>query len=107
MSPCRCANARHRLKGAGMSIEPSSNSAAAPARKPLGRVTAVTGSQATIAIDAGVPTLGDTAQVTVGRFMGIMNHGAVVIGLVTEVSEQQISSQPALYRSIARLDLIG
>jgi uncharacterized protein len=92
--------------GAGM-IEPTQNAAAPISRKPLGRVTAINGAQATIVIETGVATGGDAAQVTVGRFMGIVNGDAVVIGLVTEVSEQQTSTQPALYRSVARLDLIG
>jgi DNA helicase HerA-like ATPase len=79
----------------------------AESRKPLGRVTAIDGSQATITIEAGVSTTGDVAQVTVGRFLGIINNGSVVIGLVTEVSEQQMFAQPATFRSVAMLDLIG
>jgi hypothetical protein len=93
--------------GAGMTIEPSPTAAAQMSRKPLGRVTAINGSQATIVIEAAVATNGDAVHVTVGRFMGIINGDSVVIGLVTEVSEQQTSQQPASYRSIARLDLIG
>lgn len=80
-------------------------------RKSLGRVSAIGGSQATITIEAGVPTAGDMAhdmaQVTVGRFMGIITGETIVIGLVTEVSEQQTFASPATYRSIAMLDLIG
>jgi DNA helicase HerA-like ATPase len=76
-------------------------------RKPLGRVSAINGSQATITIEAGVPTNGDFAEVTVGRFLGIINNGTIVIGLVTEVTEQQTFPQPATFRSIAMLDLIG
>src|SRR5690242_20684394 len=84
---------------------PAQPSPASP--RPLGRVTAINGSQATLAIEAGVSTAGEGAQVTVGRFMGIMTGHSTVIGLVTEVSEQQTNPQPAIYRSIARLDLIG
>src|ERR1044071_9138618 len=76
-------------------------------RKPLGRVSAINGSQATITIEAGVPTSGDLAQVPVGRFMGIATGETIVLGLVTEVSEQQTFAQPVTYRSIAMLDLIG
>jgi DNA helicase HerA-like ATPase len=76
-------------------------------RKPLGRVSAINGAQATITIEAGVPTAGDLAQVTVGRFMGIVTGGTIVIGLVTSVTEQQMFPQPATFRSIAMLDLIG
>ena len=74
---------------------------------PAGRVTAVNGSQATIVIEAGVPTAGEAAQVTVGRFMGIIRGTSTIIGLVTEVTEQQTNPDPLAYRSIARLDLIG
>src|SRR4029078_4179891 len=78
-----------------------------PSRRPLGRVTAINGAQAALAVEAGVATAGESAQITVGRFMGIMTGHSTVIGLITEVSEQQTNSQPATYRSIARLDLIS
>jgi DNA helicase HerA-like ATPase len=76
-------------------------------RKPLGRVSAINGSQATITIETGVTTGGDLAEITVGRFLGIINGDAIVIGLITEVTEQQTFPQPATFRSIAMLDLIG
>jgi DNA helicase HerA-like ATPase len=90
-----------------MSLEPSPSITAAAPRRAAGRVTAINGSQATLAVDAGAKTVGDSAQVTVGRFMGIMNGETTIIGLVTEVSEQQTNPDPAIYRSIARVDLIG
>ena len=91
-----------------MTINPPQN-VIAESRKPLGRVTAIDGSQATITIEAGVSTTGDVAQVTVGRFLGIINNGSVVIGLVTEVSEQQMFAQRgivtvALTQSILRVE---
>jgi len=76
-------------------------------RRPLGRVTAINGAQATLAVEASVSTAGENAQITVGRFMGILTGRSTVIGLITEVSEQQTNPQPAIFRSIARLDLIG
>jgi DNA helicase HerA-like ATPase len=76
-------------------------------RTSLGRVSAINGSQATITIETGGSAAGDLAQVTVGRFMGIVTGKTTVIGLVTEVTEQQTFAQPATYRSVARLDLIG
>jgi DNA helicase HerA-like ATPase len=104
LRPFSRANALPAPTGQFMSIETSP--IAHSSHHPLGRVTAINGSQATLAIDTGVRTAGDDAQVTVGRFMGIVNGKTVLIGLVTEVSEQQ-TNQPAVYRSIARLDLIG
>ncbi len=80
-------------------------SIAQKSREPLGRVTAINGSQATITVETGVSI--DAAQVTVGRFMGILSGDAIVIGLVTEVIEQQTFPEPAIYRSVARIDLIG
>ena len=89
-----------------MNVE-SPPSPSAKTRSALGRVTAVNGSQATIVIEAGVPTAGEAAQVTVGRFMGIIRGTSTIIGLVIEVTEQQTNPDPLAYRSIARLDLIG
>ena len=90
-----------------MNVESPPPMPSAKSRAPLGRVTAVNGSQATIVIEAGLPTTGEAAQVTVGRFMGITRGSSTIIGLVTEVTEQQTNSEPLAYRSIARLDLIG
>src|SRR5688572_16729978 len=93
--------------GVVMNVESPPPMSSAKSRAPLGRVTAVNGSQATIVIEAGLPTTGEAAQVTVGRFMGITRGSSTIIGLVTEVTEQQTNSEPLAYRSIARLDLIG
>jgi len=90
-----------------MNVESPPPMPSAKSRASLGRVTAVNGSQATIAIEAGLPSAGESPQVTVGRFMGITRGSSTIIGLVTEVTEQQTNSDPVAYRSIARLDLIG
>jgi DNA helicase HerA-like ATPase len=91
----------------GSRMTPQTSPQPASLLRPLGRVTAINGAQATLAIETGVSTAGEGAQITVGRFMGIVTARSTVIGLVTEVSEQQTNPQPAIYRSIARLDLIG
>ncbi|MBV9557923.1 MAG: DUF87 domain-containing protein, partial [Pseudolabrys sp.] len=78
---------------------PSSSS-----RRTLGRVISVDGSQASIALAAGVDR-GEAAAVTVGRFMGILNEAKVIVGLVTSIEEQPSGSQQ--FRNIANLDLIG
>jgi DNA helicase HerA-like ATPase len=91
-----------------MNLEPSAiPSTATPARPILGRVTAVDGSQATIVIEAGVPISGEAAQVTVSRFMGIHTGTSTIIGLVTQITEQQTNPDPAIYRNVAHIDLIG
>ncbi len=73
-------------------------------RHALGRVIGVNGSQASVALAAGVDR-GDAAQITVGRFMGIVNGAKVIIGLVTEIEEQESAARQ--FRNIAHLDLIG
>jgi DNA helicase HerA-like ATPase len=90
-----------------MNQDAEQNSVEPRSRKPVGRVTAINGSQATITIEAGTPVVGEASQVTVGRFMGIVNGDSLIIGLVTEVTEEQTFPQPAIFRSIAMLDLIG
>jgi DNA helicase HerA-like ATPase len=81
---------------------PSSDQAS---RQPLGRVVSVNGSQCSVALVAGVERSGDAAQITVGKFMCIVNGPNLIIGLVTEIEEQPSSAQQ--FRSVAHLDLIG
>jgi DNA helicase HerA-like ATPase len=71
----------------------------------IGRVAQVTGSQATVELNAR--TSGE--QPTVGKYMGLMIGKAIIIGMITEVGERAMngsSIEPA-YRKVARLDLIG
>ncbi len=74
-------------------------------RKPLGRVISVNGSQASVALAAGAQYPADAAQVTVGKFMGILNGTNLIVGLVTEIEEQPSGSQQ--FRNVAHLDLIA
>ncbi len=76
------------------------------ANEMIGRVAAVSGSQATVELTAR-STGGD--HPTVGKFMGMVAGKAVIIGLVTDIGEQAMVAPgggPA-YRKVARLDLIG
>ncbi|HEX2537650.1 MAG TPA: hypothetical protein VHL13_05150, partial [Pseudolabrys sp.] len=85
----------------------SAASAARVMNEAIGRVAAVTGSTATVELTARHATSADSP--TVGKFMGITTPKALIIGLVTEVSEQalgQVASR-ADFRKVARLDLIG
>jgi DNA helicase HerA-like ATPase len=72
----------------------------------IGRVVLVTGAQAAVELD---PRAATSAATTVGKFMGLMSGGALIIALVTEVGEQPAPSTGAApsFRKIARLDLIG
>jgi hypothetical protein len=75
----------------------------------LGRIVSVNGSQASVALaaDARHDTRlgGDAAQVTVGKFLGITGGAGLIIGLVTEISEEAAADRQ--YRTVALLDLIG
>jgi hypothetical protein len=84
-----------------LSLAPTTHSG----RQPLGRVISVNGSQASVALAAGALQPADAAQITVGKFMGIINQDAIIIGLVTQIEEQPSGTQQ--YRSVAHLDLIG
>jgi hypothetical protein len=87
----------------------TAQSARAPVRtgsELIGRVAAVSGSQATIELTARQPS-GDNP--TVGKFMGMMTSKAVIIGLVTDIGEQAMMAPAGeqSFRKIARLDLVG
>jgi uncharacterized protein len=97
---------RFRCQGT-VAVVNSGSAPTAQARPPIGRVTAINGAQASIVLEASVPVHGDAAQVTIGRFIGILIGRSVIVGLVTEVAEQQTNPEPAIFRTIARLDLIG
>jgi DNA helicase HerA-like ATPase len=73
----------------------------------IGRVSTVNGSQSSVEINARVAN-GEVP--TVGKFMGLMSGNAIIIGLITEVGEDAVTtagSGQAIYRKMARLDLIG
>ncbi len=72
----------------------------------IGRVIAVTGSQASVDITAR-PHSGETP--TVGKFMALTTAKAVIVALIIDVGEQPVpgASGSAAFRKIAQLDLIG
>lgn len=72
----------------------------------IGRVAAVSGSQATIEL-TGRAIGGENP--TVGKFMGLTTGRALIVGLVTEIGEQAFAAATGgqTFRKIARLDLIG
>ena len=67
----------------------------------VGRVAAMTGSEATIDL-SGRASGGNGA--TVGKFLAVTTAKSVVVGLVTEIGEQAVSGG---FRKIAEVDLIG
>jgi len=72
----------------------------------IGRVVRISGSQATVDL---VPRPQPDDCPTVGKFIGLKTGKAVVIGLITEISEEPVSAAQngAAFRKLARLDLIG
>jgi DNA helicase HerA-like ATPase len=81
--------------------------AAAPANRNLiGRVLAVGGSEATVALNA-VPTPTDATRATVGKFLGLLSGSSIIVGMITEISERPARDQDPSCRSTARVDLVG
>lgn len=72
----------------------------------IGRVVGINGSQA--AVELVARALRDDTP-TVGKFMGLKTSKAVVIGLITEVTEEPLiaTTGSQTFRKVARLDLIG
>ncbi len=84
----------------------SSHTPARSVPEMIGRVAAVTGSQATVELN---PRNGTGEHPTVGKFMGMIAGDVLVIGLVTDIGEQAILAPVGgeTFRKIARLDLVG
>jgi DNA helicase HerA-like ATPase len=73
--------------------------------RPLGRVFAVRGSQASVGL---LRCDGENARVTVGRFLGIRCCAAYLVGVVTEVTiETPPSAREQGFIASAQLDLMG
>jgi uncharacterized protein len=72
----------------------------------VGRVVAVSGSQATVELNA---RNAGGEHPTVGKFMGMVAGKAVIIGLVTDIGEQPMLAPAGgqTFRKVARLDLVG
>ncbi len=81
---------------------------AAPRSEPplVGRVTSVTGSTAKIELNQTAGSAPDAMRATVGKFLGIVSKNAVVVGMVTEISEQP-RTPIAQSTSTAHIDLFG
>ena len=83
----------------------AAHNTATPAQSELiGRVMAITGSQATVELNARAAN-GD--RPTVGKFMGLMSGGSLTVGMISEIGEQSAASDGRASHKCARLDLIG
>jgi DNA helicase HerA-like ATPase len=72
----------------------------------IGRVHAVSGAQVTVGLSPAA-TATDASKVTVGKFLGILSSGSVIVGMITEIAERPARDQDNACRSVARLDLVG
>ncbi|MGA8079824.1 MAG: DUF87 domain-containing protein [Xanthobacteraceae bacterium] len=80
-------------------------------REAVGRVTAISGAKATVALQAAKDAQGaqHTDYATVGRFLGLMTDSTLIIGVVSEINETLVSGLDAgrSRQGIARLELLG
>jgi hypothetical protein len=72
----------------------------------IGRVLAVSGAQVTVGLSPGSTAL-ESAKATVGKFLGILSTGSVIVGMITEIAERPPKDRDDTCRSVARLDLVG
>jgi len=94
---------------AGAGTTAASYTPASSAHESLGRIISVSGAQAAVGLRPPVQNLPDKAQAKVGKFLGILSGKSIIIGLITEITEQP--SGPINHEQtcshVARLDLIG
>src|SRR2546423_3333671 len=77
------------------------------ARKRLGRIRSVSGTQAGIGLREPVPSL-DDVRATVGKFVGIRCGQTRLIGVITDVSIQKLAiAREQGYAASAQVDLMG
>jgi DNA helicase HerA-like ATPase len=74
-----------------------------PAARPaaIGRLTEISGSQATVELTAA------GANATVGKFLAVVAAKSLVVGLITELVEEPVVVAGQARRKIARIDLVG
>ena len=84
-------------------IAPAASSATA---KPIGQVTSISGGQAKVTLVPSTDLRAGDQYATVGRFLGIQTSGAVIIGLISAVAQDD-GHGDAGSRSVARVELIG
>ena len=91
--------------------EQHKTAAPAPAPRPreaVGRVTAITGAQATVTFHAAQASH-HSDYATVGKFIGLLAGSALIIGVISEINEAlgQGLDGARTRQSVARLELLG
>ena len=95
------------MRATGLNMDTSSDPRTTPtAPESVGRVTRISGSQATVEL---IAQLAGGDNPTVGKFIGLKTDKAVIIGLIVEVGEESLVAAPGAqtFRKLAQLDLIG
>jgi DNA helicase HerA-like ATPase len=75
------------------------------ARKPLGGVLSVTGSQAQVRVNATALPGADDMRATVGKFLGIRTGASLIVGVITRIAVDPPGGPNA--PSTAQLDMLG
>jgi uncharacterized protein len=88
-----------RTAGSERSVTPDRQERVAPAGDALGRVIAVTGSQATAELSA-------LDGLTIGALVGIKTARALAVGTLCEIAAEPLAADPH-GRAIGRIDLLG
>jgi DNA helicase HerA-like ATPase len=81
-------------------------SPAAGNRQVIGRLVAVSGAQVVVGLSQG-SSPADAQRATVGKFLGVVSGGSLIIGMITDISERPPREQENHCRSTARMDLVG
>jgi DNA helicase HerA-like ATPase len=75
---------------------------------PIGRVLAVTGSQATIALTVQPGSGGDiTERATVGKFFGVDAGSSILVGVLTQIESRLSNSGLGMDSAAGQMDLLG
>jgi DNA helicase HerA-like ATPase len=77
-----------------------------PQIPPLGRVISVRGSQARVGILPNPSMTPEAIRATVGQFFGIRTAHTTIVGIITEVTRENIDTTPD-YVAVASVDLLG
>ena len=67
----------------------------------LGRVTAVSGSDVTVALSGASP-----GRATVGKFLGVVSGHSIIVAMITHVSERNAKEDQPTH-AVAQMDLFG
>jgi uncharacterized protein len=88
------------------SLVPDTLEGAAPAADVLGRIIAVTGSQATADLTAAVSPEDPECGLTIGALVGIRTAGALAVGTLCEIAAEA-AADDRYGRAVGRIDLLG